>query len=113
VGMASQRIASQPGMHREFLVTSQVTQIEMEGGSFIHKSCCSIRQSEVPQSSTDANGIILKINFAIAEDSALARKPRENEAFPRALGGGNGHRCAGLNELEGNVLLGRGSLVFG
>jgi hypothetical protein len=59
-------------MHREFLVTSQVTQIEMECGSFIHKSCSSIRQGEVPQSSTDANGIILKINFAIAEDSALA-----------------------------------------
>src|SRR5215468_1161404 len=40
----------------------------MECGSFMHKSCSSIRQSEVPQSSTDANGIILKINFAIAED---------------------------------------------
>jgi hypothetical protein len=37
------------------------------------------------------NGIILKINFVIAKDSALARKPRENEAFPRALGGGIGH----------------------
>src|SRR5215472_9340269 len=67
-GMASQRIASQSGMHREFLVTSQVTQIEMECGGFIHKSCSSIRQSEVPQSSTDATGTILKINVAIAED---------------------------------------------
>src|SRR5215510_16348158 len=40
----------------------------MECGSFMHKSCSSIRESEVPQPSTDANGIILKINFAIAED---------------------------------------------
>src|SRR5215468_1925554 len=67
-GMASQRIASQPGMHCEFLVTGQVTQIEMECGSFIHKSCSSTRRSEVPQSSTDANGIILKITVFIAED---------------------------------------------
>ncbi len=32
------------------------------------QSCSLIRQSEVPKPSTDDNGIILKISFAIAED---------------------------------------------
>src|SRR5215470_19525205 len=32
------------------------------------ESCSLIRKSEVPQPSTDANGIILKISFAIAEN---------------------------------------------